>query len=105
MMDSQTEAIIVDMLDGITGEEMESLIIEAGMRDQMLRQLVLGASDDELVLLFRERQDLDKASRKEECLKHCQDELTKLFDTYDLDDLEELELYLPKLDDRGKISR
>ena len=105
MMDSQTEAIIVDMLDGITGEEMESLIIEAGMRDQMLRQLVLGASDDELVLLFRERQDLDKASRKEEILKHYQDELTKLFDTYDLDDLEELELYLPKLDDRGKISR
>ena len=105
MMDSQTEAIIVDMLDGITGEEMENLIIETGMRDQMLRQLVLGASDDELVLLFRERQDLDKASRKEECLKHYQDELIKLFDTYDLEDLEELELYLPKLDDRGKVSR
>ena len=105
MMDSQTEAIIVDMLDGITGEEMENLIIETGMRDQMLRQLVLGASDDELVLLFRERQDLDKASRKEEILKLYQDELTKLFDTYDLDDLEELELYLPKLDDRGKVSR
>lgn len=105
MMDSQTEAIIVDMLDGITGEEMENLIIETGMRDQMLRQLVLGASDDELVLLFRERQDLDKASRKEKCLKYYQDGLTKLFDTYDLDDLEELELYLPKLDDRGKVSR
>ena len=105
MMDSQTEAIIVDMLDGITGEEMENLIIETGMRDQMLRQLVLGASDDELVLLFRERQDLDKASRKEECLKYYQDELIKLFDTYDLNDLEELELYLPKLDDRGKVSR
>ena len=105
MMDSQTEAIIVDMLDGITGEEMEDLIIQVGMRDQVLRQLVLGASDDELVLLFRERQDLDKASRKEEILKHYQDELTKLFDTYDLDDLEELELYLPKLDDRGKVSR
>lgn len=89
----------------ITGEEMEDLIIQVGMRDQMLRQLVLGASDDELVLLFRERQDLDKASRKEECLKYYQDELTKLFDTYDLDDLEELDLYLPKLDDRGKVSR
>lgn len=101
MMDSQTEAIIVDMLDGITGEEMENLIIETGMRDQMLRQLVLGASDDELVLLFRERQDLDKASRKEECFKHYQDELKKLFDTYDLEDLEELELYLPKLEERG----
>ena len=47
-----------DMLDGITGEEMENIIIEVGMRDQMLRQLVLGASDDELVLLFREKQDL-----------------------------------------------
>ena len=47
-----------DMLDGITGEEMENIIIEVGMRDQMLRQLVLGASDDELVLLFRERQNL-----------------------------------------------
>jgi hypothetical protein len=47
-----------DMLNGITGEEMENIIIEAGMRDQMLRQLVLGASDDELVLLFREKQDL-----------------------------------------------
>lgn len=89
----------------ITGEEMEDLIIQVGMRDQVLRQLVLGASDDELVLLFRERQDLDKASRKEECLKHYQDELKKLFDTYDLEDLEELELYLPKLDDRGKVSR
>lgn len=89
----------------ITGEEMEDLIIQVGMRDQVLRQLVLGASDDELVLLFRERQDLDKASRKEECFKHYQDELKKLFDTYDLEDLEELELYLPKLDDRGKVSR
>ena len=89
----------------ITGEEMEDLIIQVGMRDQVLRQLVLGASDDELVLLFRERQDLDKASRKEECLKYYQDELIKLFDTYDLNDLEELELYLPKLDDRGKVSR
>jgi hypothetical protein len=58
MMDSQSEAIIVDMLNGITGEEMENIIIEVGMRDQMLRQLVLGASDDELVLLFRERQNL-----------------------------------------------
>ena len=85
----------------ITGEEMEDLIIQVGMRDQMLRQLVLGASDDELVLLFRERQDLDKASRKEECFKHYQDELKKLFDTYDLEDLEELELYLPKLEERG----
>jgi hypothetical protein len=67
--------------------------------------LVLGASDDELVLLFRERQDLDKASRKEECLKHYQEELIKLFDTYDLEDLEELDFYLPTLDDRGKVSR
>ena len=89
----------------ITGEEMEDLIIQIGMRDQMLRQLVLGASDDELVLLFRERQDLDKASRKEECLKHYQEELIKLFDTYDLEDLEELDFYLPTLDDRGKVSR
>lgn len=89
----------------ITGEEMEDLIIQVGMRDQMLRQLVLGASDDELVLLFRERQDLDKASRKEECLKHYQEELIKLFDTYDLEDLEELDFYLPTLDDRGKVSR
>ena len=79
----------------ITGEEMENLIIGAGMRDQMLRQLVLGASDDELVLLFRERQDLDKASRKEEILKYYQTELIKLFDENDLDDLEALELYLP----------
>ena len=47
-----------DMLNGITGEEMENIIIEVGMRDQMLRQLVLGANDDELVLLFREKQDL-----------------------------------------------
>jgi len=101
MMDSQTEAIIVDMLDGITGEEMECLIIEVGMRDQMLRQLVLGASDDELVLLFRERQDLDKASRKEEMLKYYQNELTRLFDKYDLEDLEELELNLPSLDNDG----
>ena len=100
-MDSQTEAIIVDMLDGITGEEMECLIIEVGMRDQMLRQLVLGASDDELVLLFRERQDLDKASRKEEMLKYYQNELTRLFDKYDLEDLEELELNLPSLDNDG----
>lgn len=58
MIDSQTEAIIVDMLDGITGEDMENIIIEIGMREQMLRQLVLGASDDELVLLFKEKQDL-----------------------------------------------
>jgi len=101
MMDSQTEAIIVDMLDGITGEEMESLIIGAGMRDEMLRQLVLGASDDELVLLFRERQDLDKASRKENMLKYYQNELTRLFEDHDLEDLEELELYLPSLEEHG----
>jgi hypothetical protein len=92
----------------ITGEEMENLIIGAGMRDQMLRQLVLGASDDELVLLFRERQDLDKASRKEECLKHYQEELIKLFDKYDLQDLEELDFYLPSIGERvfgGTVSR
>jgi hypothetical protein len=85
----------------ITGEEMENLIIEVGMRDQMLRQLVLGASDDELVLLFRERQDLDKASRKEEILKHYQTQLIKLFENHDLEDLEDLELYLPSLEERG----
>ena len=85
----------------IDGETAEYIIRAIGMQDQMLRQLVLGASDDELVLLFRERQDLDKASRKEEILKHYQDQLTKLFDTYDLEDLEELELYLPKLDEHG----
>ena len=85
----------------ITGEEMEDLIIQVGMRDQMLRQLVLGASDDELVLLFRERQDLDKASRKEEILKHYQTQLIKLFEDHDLEDLEELELYLPSLEEHG----
>jgi parvulin-like peptidyl-prolyl isomerase len=79
----------------ITGEQLENIINAIGMRDQMLRQLVLGASDDELVLLFRERQDLDKASRKEEILKYYQTELIKLFDENDLDDLEALELYLP----------
>ena len=92
----------------ITGEEMEDLIIQVGMRDQMLRQLVLGASDDELVLLFRERQDLDKASRKEEILKHYQTQLIKLFENHDLEDLEDLELYLPSLEERGfggKVSR
>ena len=85
----------------IDGETVEYIIRAIGMQEQMLRQLVLGDSDDELVLLFRERQDLDKASRKEEILKHYQDQLTKLFDTYDLEDLEELELYLPKLDEHG----
>jgi hypothetical protein len=85
----------------ITGEEMEDLIIQVGMRDQMLRQLVLGASDDELVLLFRERQDLDKVSRKEECLKHYQEMLIKLFDEYDLEDLENLQLYLPNIEEIG----
>ena len=89
----------------VDGETTEYIINIIGMRDQMLRQLVLGASDDELVLLFRERQDLDKSSRKEECLKHYQEELIKLFDTYDLEDLEELDFYLPTLDDRGKVSR
>ena len=95
MIDSQTEAIIVDMLDGITGEEMETLINALGMRDQMLRQLVLGAENDELVLLFRERQDLDKVSRKEKIFKYYQNELTRLFDKNDLEDLEELEFVLP----------
>jgi len=103
MMDSQTEAIIVDMLDGITGEEMENLIIELGMRDQMLRQLVLGASDDELVPLFREQQDLDKAIRKEECLKYYQTQLTKLFEEHDLDELENLEFILRSLKNRSNI--
>ena len=89
----------------IDGETTQYILRAIDMQDQMLRQLVLGASDDELVLLFRERQDLDKASRKEECLKHYQEELIKLFDTYDLEDLEELDFYLPTLDDRGKVSR
>jgi hypothetical protein len=79
----------------VDGETTEYIINIIGMRDQMLRQLVLGASDDELVLLFRERQDLDKVSRKEEILKYYQTELIKLFDENDLDDLEALELYLP----------
>jgi hypothetical protein len=79
----------------IDGETTEYIINAIVMRDQMLRQLVLGASDDELVLLFRERQDLDKVSRKEEILKYYQTELIKLFDENDLDDLEALELYLP----------
>lgn len=85
----------------VDGETTEYIINAIGMRDQMLRQLVLGASDDELVLLFRERQDLDKASRKEECLKHYQEELIKLFDTYDLEDLENLQLYLPNIEEIG----
>jgi hypothetical protein len=85
----------------VDGETTEYIINIIGMRDQMLRQLVLGASDDELVLLFRERQDLDKASRKEEILKYYQTQLIKLFDENDLDDLEELELYLPSLEERG----
>jgi len=59
MIDSQTEAIIVDMLDGITGEEMETLINALVMRDQMLRQLVLGAENDELVLLLEEKRELN----------------------------------------------
>jgi len=79
----------------ITGERLENIINAIGMREQMLRQLVLGASDDELVLLFRERQDLDKASRKEEIFKYYQNELTKLFDENDLDDLENIEFVLP----------
>jgi hypothetical protein len=85
----------------ITGEQLENIINAIGMRDQMLRQLVLGASDDELVLLFRERQDLDKASRKEEILKHYQTQLIKLFENHDLEDLEDLELYLPSLEEHG----
>ena len=101
MMDSQTEAIIVDMLDGITGEEMETLINALGMRDQMLRQLVLGAENDELILLLEEKRDLDKVSRKEKIFKYYQNELTRLFDKYDLEDLEELELNLPSLDNDG----
>lgn len=99
------EPSVFNTLTVLDGEKLEVLIDRIGMRDQMLRQLVLGATDDELVLLFRERQDLDKARRKEKCFKYYQDELKKLFDTYDLEDLEELELYLPKLDDRGKVSR
>ena len=59
MINSQTEAIIVDMLDSITGEEMETLINALGMRDQMLRQLVLGAENDELVLLLEEKRELN----------------------------------------------
>jgi len=103
MIDSQTEAIIVDMLDDITGEEMENLIIELGMRDQMLRQLVLGASDDELVPLFREKQDLNTARRKEECLKYYQTQLTKLFEEHDLDELENLEFILRSLKNQSNI--
>jgi len=95
MIDSQTEAIIVDMLDGITGEEMETLINALGMRDQMLRQLVLGAENDELILLLEEKRDLDKVSRKEKIFKYYQNELTRLFDENDLEDLEELEFVLP----------
>ena len=95
MINSQTEAIIVDMLDGITGEEMETLINALGMRDQMLRQLVLGAENDELILLLEEKRDLDKVSRKEKIFKYYQNELTRLFDENDLEDLEELEFVLP----------
>ena len=95
MIDSQTEAIIVDMLDSITGEEMETLINALGMRDQMLRQLVLGAENDELILLLEEKRDLDKVSRKEKIFKYYQNELTRLFDENDLEDLEELEFVLP----------
>ena len=95
MINSQTEAIIVDMLDGITGEEMETLINAIGMRDQMLRQLVLGAENDELILLLEEKRDLDKVSRKEKIFKYYQNELTRLFDENDLEDLEELEFVLP----------
>jgi predicted esterase YcpF (UPF0227 family) len=85
----------------IDGETTQYILRAIDMQDQMLRQLVLGASDDELVLLFRERQDLDKASRKEECLKHYQEMLIELFENHDLEDLEDLELYLPSLEERG----
>jgi hypothetical protein len=66
------EESMFNALAELDRERLETLIDKIGMRDQMLRQLVLGASDDELVLLFRERQDLDKASLKEEILKHYQ---------------------------------
>jgi len=95
------ETSMFNALAELDGEKLECLIDKIGMREQMLRQLVLGASDDELVLLFRERQDLDKASRKEEILKHYQTQLIKLFENHVLEDLEDLELYLPSLKERG----
>jgi hypothetical protein len=46
------------MKNEITGEMIENLVDSIGMREQLLRQLVLSASDDELRNLYHERKEL-----------------------------------------------
>jgi hypothetical protein len=46
------------MKNEITGEMIETIVKSIGMREQVLRQLVLSASDDELRDLYNERKEL-----------------------------------------------
>lgn len=55
---------VIDILNAIDvdGETMEHILEEVGMTSQMLRQLTLGANDDDISYLCDEREELKKAN-------------------------------------------
>jgi hypothetical protein len=56
------ELIIALQTMGVDGETMQFIIEQVGMKDQMLRQLVLSADDDHLTYLINEKELLERNS-------------------------------------------
>jgi len=64
IFEEQAISNVINMLNEIevTGEMMESIIREVGMEDQMLRQLVMKASEEELINFLDEKRELKEAT-------------------------------------------
>ena len=50
---------IINALKEVDGETMENILREIGMEDQMLRQLIMTMSVDQIEYLVAERKELD----------------------------------------------
>jgi hypothetical protein len=58
-LNRNVKAAIVEMLQDVDGEDMQEIIINVGMQEQMLRQLMLTMPIEQVEYLIEERKDLD----------------------------------------------
>jgi hypothetical protein len=67
IFEEQAKNNVIDMLNEIevTGEMMENIIREVGMEEQMLRQLVMKASEEELHHLLSEKHSLKEVTNEQ----------------------------------------
>jgi galactose-1-phosphate uridylyltransferase len=86
IFEKQAISNVINMLNEIevTGEMMESIIREVGMEDQMLRQLVMKASEEELINFLDEKRELKGGTIMKKTIdyKEKYEELLKEFEQY-----------------------